>query len=174
MHVIIVFLLLTVLSPLQAVAQSPVDLDRLDEKLSSHVDTKMPGWNHRRGEPIAGSTNVLIEIWPSPNRQVNVSIIPHKSPEAARAAMREGVKYERQKEALMGLGDEAYAWGYELANVKFTRGRFNVYVSAGANVYEDLDARTLSEAERRGREYSEMRRLSREFAKHLADAIDLP
>lgn len=172
MRVIIVFLLLGVISAVQAAAQGPVDLNRLDDKLSHYVESKMPGWSHRRGEPIKGSTNVLLEIWSFPNRQVNVAIIPQKSPDAGRALL-EFVKYARLKEALKDLGDEAYAWGYELANVVFIRGRFSVYVSAGADIFGDSDWRTLSESERHNREYSEMRRLSREFAKHLADAIDL-
>lgn len=159
---------------MQAVAQGPLDLDGLDNKLSRHIETKMPGWKHKRGEPITGSVNVLEETWSFPNRNIKVSIIPHASPAQARAAIREGVKYEREREALKGLGDEAYAWGYRLSNVVFTRGRFNVYVSGGANIYEDPDAQTLSEFERRSREYSEIRRLSREFAKHLVEALDLP
>lgn len=174
MHAIIVFLLLGMISAVQAAAQGQLDLDGLDNKLSRHLETKMPGWNHRRGKPITGSVNVLEETWSFPNRNIKVSIVPHDSPAEARAAIREGVKYERQKEALKGLGDEAYAWGYQLANVVFTRGRFNVYVSAGADVFGDSDGRTLSESERHSRQYSEMRRLSREFAKHLVDAMDLP
>lgn len=171
---LLIALVLAGLCIVQAVAQGPLDLDRLDEKLSRHVRTKMPTWNHKRGESITGSENVLIENWALANRGVRVSIVQHKSPDDARAAIREFVKYARAKEALKGLGDEAYAWGYELSDVVFTRGRFNVYVSAGANIDEDPDARALSQSEKRGRQYSEMRRLSREFAKHLGDAIDLP
>lgn len=158
----------------QAAAQGPLDLDGLDNKLSHHLKLKMPGWKHKRGQPITGSVNVLEGTWSFPNRKIKVSIVPYDSPAEARAAMREGVKYQRENESLKNLGDEAYAWGYRLSNVVFTSGRFSVYVSAGANVYEDPDARTLSEVELRSREYSEIRRLSREFAKHLADAMDLP
>src|SRR5713226_3962104 len=113
MRLIIVFLLLGVISPVQAEAQGQLDLDRLDDKLSRHVETKMPGWSHRRGQLIEGSRNVLLEIWSFPNRQVNVAIMPQKSPDAGSTALREFVKYLRAKEELKGLGDEAYAWGYE-------------------------------------------------------------
>lgn len=171
---ILIALLFSGLCVTQTAAQVPIDLDRLEDKLSRHVGTKMPGWSHRRGEPITGSTGVLIEIWSFPGRHVKVAIVPRKNPDGGRDALREFVKYERQKEELKGLGDEAYAWGYQLANVVVIRGGFSVYVSASADVFEDPDWRTLSELERSRRESSEVKRLSREFAKHLVDAIDLP
>lgn len=174
MRLIIVLLLLGVISAIQPATQDPVDLDRLDDKLSRHIETKMPGWSHRRGKPMEGSTNVLVEIWSFPNRQVNIANMPRKSPDAGRAALQEFVKYERQKEELKDLGDEAYAWGYQLANVVVIRGGFSLYVSAGADVFGDSDGRILIEAQRDSLQYSEMRRLTREFAKHLVDAIDLP
>lgn len=97
------------LFPLKVVAQGQLDLDALDNKLSRHLETKMPGWNHERGESMRGSANVLDAAWSSPNKKIKVAILPHNSPEEARAAIREGRKYGCQKEELQGLGDEAYA-----------------------------------------------------------------
>jgi hypothetical protein len=155
-------------------AQSQSDLDMLEDKLSRHLETKMPGWKHKRGEPIQGSKNVLIEFWAFSNRVVKVSIIPQKSAEEAREKLQSFANNTREAEELRGLGDQAYTWGYAGSNVVFRRGRFAVFVSTYAEVDSDPDARMLSQSERVERERSEMRRLSKEFAKHMAAAIDLP
>lgn len=157
-----------------ALAQAQVDLDILEGKVVQHVKAIKPGWQHKRIEPITGSTNVLVANWSFPKRGVRVSIIPHKSAAEARAALRAFVKYDREKEELNDIGDEGYAWGFERSNVAFTKGKFNVFVSAGADVDHDPDARRLSNSEKRAREYSEIKRLTREFAKHTADAVALP
>ena len=73
---------------------------------------------------------------------------------------------------LKGLGDEAAASGFEGSDLAFRRGRYTVYISSDADVDEDPDARRLSQEQRLEREKSEMRRLSREFAKHVADVLD--
>jgi hypothetical protein len=157
----------------QGVAQDQAELEKLDDKLNRHVATKMPGWNHKRGEPIQGSKNVLIERWGTSNRVVTVSIVPHKSASEAREALIDFVKYDRDKEELIGLGDQAVAWGYGLSNIVLRRGRFNVYVSSYAELDSDPEARSLTEREKGERESIEMRRLSREFAKLMADAMNL-
>lgn len=166
--------ILSLLCLSHAAAQNQEDLDRLGDKLSHHLATKMPGWKHKRGEPMLGSKNVIEDFWSLPNRVVKVSVVPHKSAVEARDALLGFVKYDREKEELTGVGDEAYAWGYGLSNIAFRRGQFTVFVSTTASVDEDPDARSLSQVERGQREKSEIRRLSREFAKHLADAMALP
>ena len=101
--------------------------------------------------------------------------MPHKTPDEAREAIREFVKYDREKQELNGFSDEAYAWGFGLGNVVFRRGKFNVYVSTVADVDDDADARTLSQSERDARMKSEMKRLSQEFARLVSVAlIDVP
>lgn len=116
-----------------ALVQGQSELDRLEDKISHHLETKMPGWNHKRGEPMAGtSKDVLTEFWSGANRVVKISIMPHKTVDEARQSIEEFVKYDREKEHLHGFGDDAYAWGYGLSNVIFRRGRFNVYVSTVA------------------------------------------
>jgi uncharacterized protein involved in exopolysaccharide biosynthesis len=102
-----------------------------------------------------------------------IQIVSHKSGHEAREALREFVQYDREKEQLKGLGEEAYAWGYGLANIAFVRGKFIVYTSSSSAV-EDSVARALTQIERVEREQSEMRRLSREFARHVSNAIDEP
>jgi hypothetical protein len=174
MRRIFVALVLSVVCITQAWAQGQVDLDRLEEKISRHIETKMPGWTHRRGEPMLNSTNVLIEVWSFPEKGVKIQIVPYKSAQEAREVIRGFLRYESDKEELKGLADEAYAWGVRRADVVFVRGRFIVYVEAGANIDADPVARMLSGPERFEREKTEVKRLSNEFAKHLVTAIDLP
>jgi hypothetical protein len=157
-----------------AAAQSEPDLDRLDEKLSRHLEMKMPGWKHKRIEPIQGSSGVLIEAWSGPNRGVKIAVSTLKSAEEARRSLQSFVKDTKEATLLKGFGDEAYVWGFEGSDIVVRRGRHIVYINAGASVDEDPDARALSNSERRAREHSEMKRLTKEFAKHMVDAIDLP
>ncbi|MGH9972259.1 MAG: hypothetical protein ACREBG_31315 [Pyrinomonadaceae bacterium] len=172
-RVFVAFLLLG-LCATQVAAQGQPDLDRLDEKLSRHIETKMPGWKHKRVEPFMNSPNVLVEVWSLPKRGVMVQIVQYKSHQEAREVLRGFLQYESEKEELKGLGDEAYAWGIRRANVVFTRGNFIVYVEAGADIDADPEARGLSGPQRFDREKTEVKRLSTEFAKHMVSAIDLP
>lgn len=155
-------------------AQGQEDLAKVADKISHQLEIKMPGWKHKHGEPMLGSQNVIEDFWSVPNRVVKISVIPHKSANEAREILSAFVQYDSEKEELKGLGDEAYAWGYGLSNIAFRRGKLTVYVSTTANVDGDADARMLSQEERGVRERFEMRRLSREFAKHASNAIDLP
>lgn len=56
-------LILLILFLSQSAAQNESELDLVGQKLSRHLEMKMPGWKHKRGEPIRGSKNVLIEFW---------------------------------------------------------------------------------------------------------------
>jgi len=158
-----------------AFAQNTLELNRLDEKLAQHLQKKMPEWKHQRGEPIAGSgDNVLIEYWSFSNRKIKVSILLHKTVAEAQEAIQNHARYSFNKETLTELGDEAYASGYGSSLVAFKRGKFTVYVATNADVEGDADALTLNQEQRVEREKSEMKRLSREFAKLVVDAMDAP
>ena len=159
----------------QAFAQNSWELNRLDAKLAQHLEKKMREWKHQRGEPIAGSgDNVLIEYWSFSNRKVKVSILLHHSVAEAQQVIQNHARYSFNKETLTGLGDEAYASGYGSSVVGFRRGKFTVYISTTADVDADADAGSLNQEQRFEREKSEMKRLSREFAKHLVNAMDAP
>ena len=149
-------------------------MNRLEDKINNYLEKQFPDWKHKRGESMQGSKNVLDELWSSSTRVVKVSIVPHKSAAEAKDAIDQFVKYDREREELKGLGDEAFAWGYGLSNVVFSRGTLNVYVSTYADVASDPDANTLTQSEKVEREKSEMKRLSREIAGHVVHAIDLP
>jgi hypothetical protein len=172
-RILIAVALLTLLFS-QAVGQDQPDLDRLDEKFTHHLESRLPGWKHERGEAMQGSTNVLIQYWSFENRRVKLAIIPQKSAQEAREKMQLVAKDMRDAKELKGFGDEAYSWGYAESNVVFRRGRFTIYVSTYAEVDSDPDARMMSRAQRGERERSEMKRLSKEFAKHMTSAVDAP
>ncbi len=158
----------------QVVAQSRPDLNELGEKVNRHIETKMPGWKHKRVEPFMNSPNVFIEVWSFPTKGATVQIVPYKSRQEAREVLRSFLKYEKEKEEIKGLGDEAYVWGIRRANVVFTRGKFIVYVEAGVDIEADPEARKLSGPEMFERQRTAAKQLSKDFAKLLVDAIDLP
>jgi hypothetical protein len=173
-RVLAAFIFLT-LTMGHAFAQKSAELNRLDEKLARHLQKKMPEWKHERGEPIAGSDDsVLIEFWSFSNRKVKVSILLHNSVADAQQVIQNHARYSFNKEMLAGLGDEAFASGYGSSQVSFRRGKFTVYLSTAADIDTDPDARGLNQEQRFEREKSEMRRWSREFARHVVDAIDAP
>lgn len=157
-----------------ALAQQSQTLDELDEKIKRHFEKALPGWKHERVEPFMKSENVLVEFWSLSNRKVKVSIMSYKSVEEARGVFKNHEKYSPNKELMTGLGDEAVASGYGSSEVAFRRGRYNVFISTTADVEADPDARSLNQSQMNERQKSEMRRLSREFAKHVADALSGP
>lgn len=165
--------LLMVMALGQALAQEQPDLDRLDEKFRAHLKTRMVGWTYKRGEPIEGSKGVLIQNWFYPNRGVRIAVTEMKSVEAARQAMQLIVRDANGK-PLQGFGDEAYIWGFEGSDLEVRRGRYVFDLNAGADVERDADARMLTPAQKHTRRQAEVKRIIREFAKHLVDAIDIP
>ena len=167
------FVLLTVLIA-QATAQGNSDLSKLDEKFTRYFGKIMPGWRHDRVDPLMNGENVLIQFWSSANRKVKISVIAHKSGNEAREVLQRYAKYSLNKEVLTDIGEEGYSSGYGSADVAFRKGRFTIYISTTADVDSDQDAKTLNQNQRFEREKSEMRRWSREFAKHAANAVDNP
>ena len=155
------------------IAQSPSELEGVDQKVKRHFETALPGWKYKRVEPLGNGPNVLIQFWSFANRRVKVSVIAHKSAEEARQVFANHAKYSSDKVALTEIGDEAQASGHR-SDVAFRKGRFTVYVTTMANVDADPDAQSLSQAQRVDREKSETARLSRELAKHVARAMDEP
>lgn len=173
-RVLVAFIFLTLVFG-HAFAQDRAELDGLDEKLTRYFEKKMPDWKNQRGQPIAGSgDNVLIQVWSFSNIKIKVSILLHKSVVEAQQVMQNHARYALNKETLTGLGDEAYASGWGATRVAFRRGKFTVYLLAGADIDADPTARSLNQEQRFEREKSETRRWSREFAKYLVNAMDAP
>jgi hypothetical protein len=173
-NLILLALCLLGLSVTSGVAQDQAELEKIDDKLSRHLATQMPGWKHKRGEPVEGSKNVVIERWGTSNRSVTISIVPHKTANEAREALINFVKYDRDKQDLEGLGDQAIAWGYGLSNIVLRKGRFNIFVSSYAELDSEPDSRSLTVPEKGERDRLEGGRLSREFARHIMKALNAP
>jgi hypothetical protein len=155
-------------------AQQESDLDQVNNKIVHHVATQMPGWQYRRGTPIQGSRDVIVEVWTFPNRIVKLSMMQRKSAEDARKKLMKFAQEEGDARELKGFGDEAYSWGDEGSNVMFRKGKYTFYIATIANVERDVDAQALTREQKRERRKSEMIRLSKELAKHVATAIDAP
>lgn len=150
-----------------AVAQGNAELDRLDEKISSHLATQFPGWRHKRVEPVAPSSTVLVQFWSSANRVVKVSVAIHHSTEEAKREIQDFLKF-RQPQELRGFGDEAFAAEPEGRTIVFRRGRYVIYLSTVADVEGDSDAASLSKAERETRQKAEVQRIGKEFARQVS------
>lgn len=172
-RVVIAACLLLGLFPTAVPAQDLSELDSLEDKISHYLETKLPGWQHKRIEPIQGSKGVLIEVWSFTGKGAKISIVPVKSEEEARQRLQNFAKDTREARQVETVGDVAYSWGYQESNLVFSRGRYIFRVSSGVSEYALPDVRMLTERERNDRQYSEVRRLNKEFAKHLANAVDL-
>jgi len=155
-------------------AQQQTDLDRTGDKLARNMSDRMPGWQHRRGNLIRGSSGVIVEIWTLPNRIVKVSLIQRESVDDAREKLARFAQEEGGLQEVRGFGDEAYAWGDEGANIVFRRGKYTIYVTTIADVDRDADAPSLGQEQKKQRRSSEMKRLTKEVAKNAAGAIDIP
>lgn len=156
-----------------AVAQDQLDLDALDGKLQRHLQPKMPGWQHHRIEPIQGSRGVLIQTWTTSNRGVRIAVTRAKSAAEAKERIQNFMR-EVKGEPLPGFGDDAFIWGFDGSDLEVRRGRYVFDLNAGADILRDPDARELTPPERKTREKSEVKRIIREFAKHVVDAVDSP
>jgi hypothetical protein len=158
------------IAPARAKAQS--DLDQLDKKFTHYLEKVMPGWKHERGEAFGKSENVLIQFWYSADTSVKISVVPHRSANEAREAVERVAGSDMKREILRDIGDDAYAWGFKQSNVVLSKGKFVIYISTRADAGSTPEVRSLSQEERLDRERNEMRRWSREFAKHAAKAVD--
>ena len=155
------------------VGQGKPDLDRLDEKISSHLESKLTGWIHKRVEAFGGSTTVLVQGWGSTNRAVKVAVAVRESPDDAKKEIRSYLQFRRETEELTGFGDEAYAPERNGPQIVLRKGRYVIYVSTIAHVEEDAEAQYLSQVELATLRQSEVQRITKEFAR-LLSSVELP
>jgi hypothetical protein len=167
---LLALVLMVIAVPVSA-TQDKFDLDKLNEKFVRHFEKVLPGWQHKRVEPVDKDENVLIQFWSFGNRKIKVSVLPRSSTAEARDALKSFVGSDPTRESLQ-VGDESYAWGYGSGSVALRKGRLSIYIAAFADIDSDTDASSLSQEQRFEREKAEIRRLSREFAKHAVDAVD--
>jgi hypothetical protein len=149
-------------------AQGKPDLDRLDEKISSQIQPKVPGWRHKRLPAFGGTSTVLEQTWSSGNRIVKVAVAIRQSVEDAKKEIKSFLQFRREPQELIGFGDEAFAPERDGSDVVFRRGRYVIYISTVADVESDSDARNLSKVELETRRKTEVQRIGKEFAKQLS------
>jgi len=174
--------LLLVLAGHQAQAQS--ELDRLSDKITSLVEAGEAGWTCKRGEPMGDQSALLVGCHTSaPHRRfpsitfhprsISIYVSPHDSVEEARRGLQRLAKQNaREYQPLNDLGDEAYGWGMDQADIVMRKGRFILWLHANSWVADDPDAQALSSDERNARRKSERLRLTPEFARYAAAALD--
>jgi hypothetical protein len=168
----IIAALLLALMPTTVSPQNSDELDKLEHAISHYLQTKLPGWQHKRVEPIKGSQGVLIESWSFPNMGAQISIVPARSVGEAQQRLQNFAKDTREAKQVKAVGDEGYTWGYADSNLVFRTRRYIFWVSSGVSEDADPDFLMLSHQERIERQNSKVRRLNEEFARHLAAAID--
>jgi len=122
-------------------------------------------WIAQRVEPVAamkGSKNVLLQQWSSESQSVRIAIVMRNSQDDTRKVMGDLVRDGNVKEILVGLGDEGVAWGR--GSVSFRRHNLTVDVSA-------LTTTPALDVTKATANLAEERKLSKEFARLVADAI---
>lgn len=157
----------------QALGQARADLDLLENRVSTHVQSKFKEWTHKRVQPFFPGSDVLVEFWHSPNRTVKIAVVVHQSTDKAKEEVRSFVSTSLRPEHLKGFGEEAYTLGMESSDIIMRRGRYVIYVNTWAVVEDDADARSLTEPQLLSRRKSEQQRIGKEFARQLLD-VELP
>lgn len=140
--------------------QGTRDVDRLDEKIRSHLEFALPGWNHKRVPPIKGSKNVMVHFWYSAanvNVKVDVSVRP--TADDAKREIRSFLEFRKKPLELKEFGEEAFTPEFDGSDLVLRKGRYVIYLSM-----VDLDAGQPRN--------DELKKTGREFAKQLS-LIDL-
>ena len=142
--------------------QNTAELAALADKVVSSVQGQKPDWEYQSIQPITGSNDVILQQWTLDNQSIRIAITSYKSAQDAAAAIsqlaREGPATERSQ----GLGDEGITWGRGV--VSFRKRNFTIDVSA-TNNKPTLDRSELN------KNATEERKLAKEFARMVADAI---
>ena len=142
--------------------------DRLEEEIFSQLESRLPGWHHKRVEPFWPISTIVVQgWWPSPNRGVHVAVAIRESVEDAKKEIRSYLQFRREPQELTGFGDEAFIPEPNGSQLVLRRGRYVIYLSIFVDVDSDADARNLSQVEREERRKAEVQRIEKEFAKEI-------
>ena len=155
------------------VGQGKADVDRVGEKISKQLESRLAGWHYKRVEPFGPSSNIVVQSWSTTNRIVKVTVAIRESVEDAKKEIRSFLQFRREPQELSGFGDEAFAPERDGPDIVLRRGRYVIYVSTVADIDSEADARNLSKAELETRRKSEIQRIGKEFARQLS-SIELP
>jgi hypothetical protein len=150
-----------------AFAEGKIDLDQLEKMTSIQLESKLPGWRHKRLERGA-SSNVLVQSWGSTNRSVMVVFIIHETAEGAKKEVRSFLQFKREPEELKGFGDEAFATDIYNSTIIMRRGRYVIYSSIVAHIEDDADAQNLSQIEQQTYWKNEIQKVGKLFVKELS------
>lgn len=164
--------------------QGQSESDRISDNIKGLIEQTETGWTCERGQPMGDQTAMLIGCHTSsPDRRV-ASIIRHprsvaiyayrhESAEDSRRAMQSIFrKHASEYEPLRGLGDEAYGWGMDKADIVMRKGRFILWIHTNASVENDPDGRTLTSEAKSARRKVERLRLTPEFARRASAALE--
>jgi hypothetical protein len=164
-------MILTVLAIAQI--QRKEDLDGLSDKITSHLESQLPGWQHRRLPPFGTpESKVVDQVWSIPNRIVKVAVAVRGSVEDAKKEIRSFLQFRREPQELSGFGDEAFLPDRNGDSLILRKGRYVIYLSIALYVEEDSDAQNLTKAEQQARAKAETKRILNEFARQFS-AIEL-
>lgn len=139
--------------PGNVAAQKTTELDTISEKIQSAISQAMPEWKCRRGEPITGKNSVVIMSCRFCEAGVVVSVIRLASVDEAAKRFHDGGRFERDRENVSGIGEEAYAHGFRKASFVFRRQNLIVSVSISAEDMQDME------------------KISKRFAEIVSDAL---
>lgn len=145
-------LLVVLLTITSVSAQKSTDLSDLESRLIASLQERLPEWTHETIEPMQGSTDVAIHHWTSGEKVISLTIIRHGSVEQARKGIREFAAHMNGREESPDAGEEQFSLPYH-SSIVFRKRHFTV----------NIDANSTDERDEK--------RLIRQFARHVADAI---
>lgn len=153
------------------VRQEKVDLDGLSEKISSQLESNLPGWKYERVPPFGTpETKVIVQSWRTTRKSVWVQIAVRATVEDAKKEIRSFMEFRREPQELIAFGDEAYVPEPNVPSVVFRMGRYVIYINPSVDEVSEADVLAPEAQERRR---VELERLGKEFAK-LLSTIELP
>lgn len=143
-------------------AQNNSELSTLGDRIVNGIQSQKPDWKYERVQPIADSADVMLQQWTLDNCSIRIAIISHKSIPDADAAISKLAQEGQVNERFQGLGDDGMMWGRGV--VSFRKRNITIDVSA-TSTNSTLD---LNET---GKNTADERKLAKEFARLVADAI---
>jgi hypothetical protein len=153
-----------------AVGQRKEELDRLNEKLNNHLESRLPGWQHKWVEPFRPSSNILVQLWYRPNKIVQLAVAVRESAEDAKKEIKRFLEFRRDPRELSEYGDEAYFPERDGYSLVLRKARYVIYLSIVVD--DDLNAQNLSPTEHEKHKKADAHKTLQDFAAHLS-ALDL-
>jgi len=90
--------------------------------------------------------------------------VPYDSDQKVQEVLRHFLQYDKDKQEVKGIGDQAYAWGWQGTHLVVRKDKYALYFSAGYCVDCYPDLQVLEHLEKQRRQVQEIRRINEEFA----------